>query len=183
MDTLRKVLTFVDQANIKLTWLGCGLLAALGILVPLEVLLRYLFNSPTMWSMELTQYMFLAIISIGGGYVLQCGWHVNVDIVYQKLNVRAKAVANIITYLFFFVFLYITVKYTLIDALTSLSMRETSATGWNPPIYPIKFLVPVGAMLLFVQAIAGFIRYIIQAITGVSEVSEEGMTIKKESLG
>ena len=181
MGGLRRILKIVDQINIKLTWLGCFLLAALGVLVPFEVLMRYLFNSPTVWSMELTQYIFLAIIAIGGGYVQQCGWHVNVDIVYGRFGVRTKAIANIFTFLFLFVFLYITFRYTLIDAWSSLSMRETSASGWDPPIYPIKFIVPFGTLLLFLQCIAGFIRYIIQAFTGIAEVEEDGLSLKESS--
>ncbi len=179
MKKIRRILRAIDQINIKLTWIGCFLLAALGVLVPFEVLMRYVFNSPTMWSMELTQYMFLAIIAIGGGYVQQCGWHVNVDIVYERFGIRKKAIANIFTFLFLFVFLYVTFKYTVMDALSSLSMRETSATGWNPPIYPIKFIVPLGALLLLLQCIAGFIRYIIQAITGITEVKEDALTLEE----
>ena len=176
---MRRILRAIDQINIKLTWIGCFLLAALAVLVPLEVLMRYLFNRPTMWSMELTQYMFLAIIAIGGGYVQQCGWHVNVDIIYGRFGIRGKAIANIFTFVFLFVFLYVTFKYTLIDALSSLSMRETSATGWDPPIYPIKFIVPFGALLLLLQCITVFIRYIIQAITGIPAVKEDVFTIEE----
>ena len=57
-------------------------------------------------------------------------------------------------------------------ATDSLACLETSGSGWDPPIYPIRFLIPVGALLILLQAIARFNKYLIQAITGTEEVLE-----------
>jgi TRAP-type mannitol/chloroaromatic compound transport system permease small subunit len=61
-------------------------------------------------------------------------------------------------------------------ALQSLAWRETSASGWNPPLYPIKLIIPLGVLFLLLQSIAMFVRYFIQAITGVEEIKRERLT-------
>jgi TRAP-type mannitol/chloroaromatic compound transport system permease small subunit len=60
--------------------------------------------------------------------------------------------------------------------MQSLAWRETSASGWNPPLYPIKFIIPLGVLLLLLQSVAMFVRYIIQAITGVEEIKIQPLT-------
>jgi TRAP-type mannitol/chloroaromatic compound transport system permease small subunit len=51
-------------------------------------------------------------------------------------------------------------------AMNSLSFRETLSSAWAPPIYPIKFAIPVAAFLLLLQGLAKYIRDLHLAVTG-----------------
>ena len=41
-----------------------------------------------------------------------------------------------------------------------------SFTDWAPPYYPVKFMMPLGGFLLFLQGIVWLIRDIHMAATG-----------------
>lgn len=175
---LRRVLSWIDLINRRAAEAACYLGLLLMISMTYEVVMRYVFTKPTSWSMELSQFLFCIMIVLGGAWGLEVGAHVNVDILYSRFGVRTRAIISIITYLLLFGFLIFMIWITLKSAMQSLAWAETSGSGWDPPIYPIKFFVPLGALLLLLQAIARFIRYIIQATTGVEEAKETGLQIE-----
>ena len=43
---------------------------------------------------------------------------------------------------------------------------ELSLTDWAPPFYPVKFMMPLGALMLLLQGIVWFIRDLHIAVTG-----------------
>ena len=176
IEKVRRILKVIDVANEKLARIGCYVLLIAMILVPYEVVMRYIFNSPTSWSMEMTQFLFCTMVALGGGWNLLTGSHVNVDIIYNRFGIRKRAIISILTSFILFTFLFFVFRQNLLAAMQSLAWRETSASGWNPPLYPIKFIIPLGVLLLLLQSIAMFVRYIIQAVTGVEEVERKPLT-------
>jgi TRAP-type mannitol/chloroaromatic compound transport system permease small subunit len=176
IEKVRRILKVIDLANQKVAWIGGYVLLSAMFFVPYEVVMRYIFNSPTSWSMEMTQFLFCTMVALGGGWVLLTGSHVNVDIIYNRFGIRTRAIISILTSLLLFTFLFLVFRQNLLAAMQSLAWRETSASGWNPPLYPIKFIIPLGVLLLLLQSIAMFVRYIIQAITGVEEIKTQPLT-------
>ena len=69
-----------------------------------EVVLRYAFNSPTNWAHEGMYLMFGMQYLIMGAYAMLSESHVRVDIFYAPLSPRRKALADILTSVFFFIF-------------------------------------------------------------------------------
>jgi TRAP-type mannitol/chloroaromatic compound transport system permease small subunit len=167
IEKIERVLTRVDRLNEIVGWLAGAVLLISMVLVPYEVIMRYFFNNPTSWSMELTQYLFCTMVALGGGWVLLTKGHVNVDIVTNRLGVRARAVLDIVTSVLLFTLLFLLFWQSLASALQSMAWGETSASGWNPPIYPIKFIIPIGILLIILQSVAALIRNVIQAVTGI----------------
>lgn len=151
----------VDSFNDRLgRVLSLGILLIFGLLV-LEVALRYLFNSPTVWANELTQMIFGAYVVLSGGHLLWCGGHVNVDILYSRLSPRTKALVDVITSSVFFAFCLMLFYYGGSLALESLARWEHSQSPWNPPLYPAKLTIPLGALLVLFQGTAKLLRDIL----------------------
>lgn len=166
MHLLHTMLRLIDNIN---EWVGrifsLGVLLMFALVLS-EVIRRYLFNSPTVWGNELTQLTFGAYTVLAGGYVLKWGGHVNVDIFYIRLSTRGRAVVDIITFALFFIFGAMMLVYGGSLAWDSLSRLEHSQSAWNPPLYPVKLMIPTGAFLLLIQGIAKLVRDIITVATG-----------------
>ena len=159
--------------------LSSFILIIFGLLI-MEVVRRYLLNAPTVWANELTQMLFGAYIVLAGGYILATEGHVNVDILYSRLSRKTQAILDIITSVLFFLFCMMMVYYGGSLAWESLSTFEHSQSAWNPPIYPVKLTIPLGAGLLLLQGIAKLIRDILFLIKGVDyreEVSQDKETL------
>jgi len=166
VNTLNAILKVVDDIN---DWVGKVLsfgVLLMFALVLIEVIRRYFFNSPTVWGNELTQLTFGVYVVLCGGYILRWGGHVNVDILYGRFSARGKAIVDIITFVLFLAFCGMMLAYGGSLAWESLSRFEHSQSAWNPPLYPVKLMIPLGAFLLLLQGIAKLLRDIEAVITG-----------------
>jgi len=180
VQILNAVLRFIDNLN---DWVGRVLslsILLMFVLVLMEVIRRYFFNSPTVWGNELTQLIFGAYVILSGGYILRYGGHVNVDIFYARLSPKPKALLDIITFILFFLFCGMLLIYGGQLAWESLITWEHTQSAWNPPAYPFKLMIPLGAFLLLLQGIAKLIRDILILTTGTSIAT--GQTAEKEIL-
>jgi TRAP-type mannitol/chloroaromatic compound transport system permease small subunit len=160
-----KALSIIDKIN---EWCGVSvsyLSLVLILAICYEVTARYVFNAPTIWAQETGSYLFAAIWLFAGGYTLRHDAHVRVDVLYNRLTPRGKAIIDTITSPVFFgmmgVLIWVTAKY----AGLSINAGEHSPSLWGPPIYVIKTLIPIGGCLLLLQGIARFIRNLYRAIT------------------
>ena len=70
-----------------------------------EVIARFVFNSPTNWVHESMFLMFGMQYMLCGAFAYREDQHVRVDVIYAKFSPRGKAIADIITSVFFFIFI------------------------------------------------------------------------------
>ncbi|HEX7043065.1 MAG TPA: TRAP transporter small permease subunit [Burkholderiales bacterium] len=128
------------------------------VLLMLEVFTRYFLGRPTVWTNELAQLLFGVYAVLAGGYLLAHGGHVNVDLLYGKLSVRARALVDVLTSVLFFVFVGALLYYGSSLAYESIETWERSQSAWNPYIWPFKLVVPLAAFLLLLQGIVKLVR-------------------------
>jgi TRAP-type mannitol/chloroaromatic compound transport system permease small subunit len=129
-----------------------------------EVISRYVFNSPTNWAHESMFLMFGMQYLISGAYALREDAHVRVDVIYLHLSNRAKAITDILTSIFFFIFsitLLITGWTFMMD---SVAVWEVSFTEWAIQYWPIKISIVVGAALITLQGVSNLIKDLILLI-------------------
>ena len=123
-----------------------------------EVIVRYVFNSPTNWAHEGMFLMFGMQYLIAGGFCLRENAHVRVDVVYLHLSEKSRALADLITSIFFFIFTMTLLVTGWIFFYDSYSIGEVSFTEWRIQYYPIKFALPLGALLLMLQGIVRLLK-------------------------
>lgn len=123
-----------------------------------EVFARFLFNSPTNWVHESMFLMFGMQYMLSGAYAYREDQHVRVDVIYSRFSPRGKAIADIVSSLFFFIFT-LTMLYTGGRfALDAINNRETSFTEWGIQYWPVKLAIPIGAALIVLQGVSKLIR-------------------------
>ena len=119
-----------------------------------EVVARYVFNSPTNWAHEAMFLMFGMQYLISGGFTLREDGHVRVDVIYRQLPKRVRAVIDILTSIFFFLFcgaLLWTGWHFMMD---SVDVWEVSFTEWAIQYWPVKSTMAIGAILILLQGFA-----------------------------
>lgn len=148
-------------------------LAALGILALMltlmfEVVLRYGFNSPTVWSFDMSYFINSFVVMMGAAYTLSRDSHVRVDLIYANLPERVRAGLNGGLMLVVFVpFVILILNSMWPNMANSWRMGERSMVGtWLPPIYPFKTWVFVALCLLLLQGTVAGIRDLLIAWQG-----------------
>ena len=158
MTNIKSFLLFVDTIN---EWMGRVVgfvIIAISVITVLEVMLRYIFNRPTLWAWDVNLMLMGAFTILPGGYLLLKEGHVIVDIYVARLSPRRRAMLDLATSVLFFISVGFLLWQSIIAAFDSLSKREIINSVWGPPLYPLKMLWPVGPLLLLLQGMAKFIR-------------------------
>jgi TRAP-type mannitol/chloroaromatic compound transport system permease small subunit len=126
-----------------------------------EVMARYVFNSPTNWVHESMFLMFGMQYMLCGAYAYREDQHVRVDIFYARWSARGKAIADIVTSLFFFVFMLTMLWTGTRFALDAVQLDEHSFTEWGVQYWPVKLTLPIGALLMTLQGVSKLIKDLI----------------------
>lgn len=163
---MKVFLSVIDQIS---NWSGkifSFLWIAVIIVIAIEVISRYGFNAPTTYAHELTVFLCAIVYILGGAYTLYLRGHVTVDIFYSRFSARGRALLDVITFPAFLIYIVILLWSGFDRAWGATIIGETSGTPWNPPIYPIRLTIPLGALLILLQGLAKFIRDLTMVIRG-----------------
>lgn len=127
-----------------------------------EVLVRYFFNAPTPWALDISFIMYGTLFMMGGAYTLSRGGHVRGDFLYRTWQPRTQALVDLILYfLFFFPGILALVFAGWKYASRSWSYTEVSVNSpAGIPIYQFKTVIAAAGILLIIQGIAQVFRCI-----------------------
>ncbi|SDP07310.1 TRAP transporter small permease subunit [Desulforhopalus singaporensis] len=158
---MRSIIAAIDSFNEKIGQLNSLLVLPLVGVVVYEIIMRYLFNAPTVWGFEMTMFIYGVHYMLGLALTENREGHVKVEILTSRFSKKGQAWFNIIGYalLFFPVFgmmAYAAVAY----AWTSIGLLEVNNTSWAPPIWPVKSLMALGFVMLFLQGLNTFLKNI-----------------------
>jgi TRAP-type mannitol/chloroaromatic compound transport system permease small subunit len=119
-----------------------------------EVVARYMFNSPTNWAHESMFLMFGMQYLISGAYAYLNESHVRVDVFYARLSRRGKALSDVLTSVFFFIFAGTLLVTGWIFMMDAIQVWEVSFTEWAIQYWPVKIAITLGAALILLQGAA-----------------------------
>ncbi|MGD8258493.1 MAG: TRAP transporter small permease subunit [Desulfobacterales bacterium] len=174
MNTIKTLSRWIDGLN---EWVGRGVswvTLSLVLVVFIDVVMRYLFNTSFVFTQELEWHLFGFIFLIGAGYTLLHDGHVRVDIIYQRLGFKGRAWINLLGVLFFLIpgcIMVITTSWKF--TLNSFSILEGSPDpGGIPFRFIIKGCIPVGFTFLLLQGLSLGLHSFMQ-ILGIEKAKEE----------
>ena len=167
MKALRYVLSFRWANHLsQLT----GYLSAVALLLATgatlhAVLGRYFLGVPTVWQTELSIYLLMFVTFVGAAYGLRHHAHVGVDLVVERLPLRAQLVMRIIAAVG-----ALAVVLVVLWTATELWWEAVeggfrSATAWRAPLSLVYAILPIGMLLVALQYVA-FIVEGVNALRG-----------------
>ncbi|MFN2304992.1 MAG: TRAP transporter small permease subunit [Anaerolineales bacterium] len=122
-----------------------------------ELILRYFFNSPTVWGLELTIYLCGTTYVMGGAYASIHNAHIKIDVFYAKWSRRVKAIMDVIfSYTLFFIFCGTLIWFSAEWLYEAVVKNQTSGSIWDPPIWPMRLVIVIGSSLLFLIELIKF---------------------------
>ena len=172
---VRVIDKFTDTTGTWIAWLNVPLVLA----VTWEVVARYFFNAPTIWSFDVTYMLYGTIFMLGSAYALYKGAHIRTDFFFERWSVRTKATIDSIAYLVFFfpsIMVFGWVAWT--ESWYAFQIGETSEqTPWRPILWPFKMVVPLACALLLIQGVSETIKSVWAWRTGIELDHKEKIEI------
>ena len=140
-----------DKITLAIFWIAGMLLLYATIGTCTDAILRYFFNRPIPWMLELTEYIMLYIPFLGAAFVLREEGHIKVDLLINHLSDRNKNRMGVITSA---VGGIVMVIYTWFGAQVTLDFFKRGVPSLEylkTPLYLILMIIPVGSFLFSIQ--------------------------------
>lgn len=161
-ETIKIYVRRVDAVNRRVGRAAmCLILAMAGIL--LWSSLSKAFFTPSLWTLEMAQFVMVAYYLLGGAYSMQLDSHVRMDLVYGTWSPRTRAWVDGFTVVFLLIYLVLLMYGGLSSAAYALQYGERSHSAWRPYMAPIKILACIAILLMLLQAFATLFKDIAKA--------------------
>lgn len=148
---VRGCLRVIDVISMAGGGIGGVMILVISALTVYEIIARYVFNSPTIWTLETSLYLLIWLSLVSGAYVQRQGRHLHVDLLIGRLPSRTRAIWDIITLTLGTIFISIFVYYTYHFFLDSIIVYTQSGTLLDFPMWVVRLALPVGGIMLGLQ--------------------------------
>lgn len=128
---------------------------AMTLIVLLQIIMRYVFNSPLTWSEEIARYIFIYVTFLGAGLLVYERGHLFVEVIFSKISGKAKTVLIFIIDLIVLLFSL----YLLVSSRYSMRFAHGSrSTALQIPMEYIGLSVMIGAVLMILFSVCHVIE-------------------------
>ncbi len=169
MNFLLKLSRSIDAMNLRIGVCVKWLVLVMAALSAGNALLRKLLDIGSNALLEAQWYMFAAVFLLYAGLTLCEQGHVRVDLFYRKYSEKQKCVLDILGALLCILPLSGLVIYLGFDVFwTAFADGEMSSNAGGLLIWPARLLVPLGFILLSLQAASEIIKNVAKLKTLLS---------------
>ncbi len=146
------------------------------------------FFNPSLWTLEVAQFAMVAYYVLGGPYSIQMGSNVRMDLFYAEWSHKKKAWFDAFTVLLLLFYIGVLIYGAMNSAAYSLGYFgknslefywqlvsafvtggpdaasevmgyiERSPTAWRPYLWPVKFIMLFGFILMLLQCISELLK-------------------------
>ncbi len=157
MDRKESLLTKAGKAFDRLldffAFLAGVIAAFVTVAVCVGIIMRFIFNRPMAWVIEISEYSLLYMAFLSAAWVMKNNQHVSVDLVYNSFSLKNKAIADLFTSILggvvFLIVTYYGFKVTRAQYIT----KYFTPTFLEAPKFIVTLIIPVGSFLLLIQII------------------------------
>ena len=141
-------------------YLASALFITIGFIVSYEVIMRYLFNSPTIWVNEVSRFLQIWATYLALTYSFHKKDFIRITVIYDRLNENGKKILDFISFIFILIFSSFVVYYGWLIAYDSLKVGRTSSTILDVPSFLTELAIPLCFAFLVLRVILEALKYI-----------------------
>jgi TRAP-type C4-dicarboxylate transport system permease small subunit len=150
--------SWIDSLSIAISRVAMFIVAFIVLIMFYEVVMRYVFEKPTLWVNEMSLWTAGMVYLLAGLYVMQQRGHIRIFILYDMVPRSIQRLFDLLSTLFICLFCAAVVWGGWGEARDKLLRWETFGTAWDPPIpATMKPLILITVVLIAIQAVANLI--------------------------
>ena len=159
MATLLQLSRLIDRMSELIGKSVAWLVLAAVLISTLNAAVRKAFNTSSNAYLEIQWYLFAAVFLLAAGYTMMRQEHVKIDVISGRFSKRTQIWIDIIGLAFFVLpLVYTVVHLSLPLVIRSYVMNEYSSNAGGLIRWPVFALLPLGFVLLGMQAISELIK-------------------------
>ena len=91
-----KLSKIFDNVLTMTAYLSGFIIVFMMLSISYEVVMRYFFTAPTIWVIDFSGYMQLALVLLGAAWVLKNGRHAKIDMVLNRFTGKKRTILSIV---------------------------------------------------------------------------------------
>ncbi len=170
-----KLASIIDAINAKIGTIAAYLVYVIMAIIGYEVVMRTFFNKPTAWVHDVSGWLLVFYVFLGGAWALQKGYFVRVDVAYMHFPARIQAAIELfVGTALMALFAWVMITRGFEFGMRSYNLGETAANGaWEGRVWPAKLIMPAGMILLSLAWASRAIRAAVRLIDPMAIEDEE----------
>ena len=157
-NVARGFVRVVDGVNYRVGRVAMYLFFVIGAILLASTVSRVVTGVPINWALEMSQFILSAYYLLGGAYTMQLDQHVRMDLFYDRLNARNRAITDAFTILFVIFYLAVLLGGGLSSTQYAITYNQKNYSAWSPALWPIKSIMTIGVFLMLLQCISALIK-------------------------
>ena len=134
-------------------YLASALFVSIGFIISYEVIMIYIFNSPTVWVNEISRFLQIWATYLALTYTFHKKEFIRITVLYDKLNEKGKKILDFISDIFILTFSLFVLYFGLLIAYDSFKVGRTSSTILDVPSFLTEFAIPLCFGFLVIRVI------------------------------
>ncbi|MEO6744731.1 MAG: TRAP transporter small permease subunit [Caldimonas sp.] len=161
MATLLQLSRLIDRMSELVGKSVAWLVLAAVLISALNAAVRKTFNTSSNAYLEIQWYLFAAVFLLAAGYTMLRQEHVKIDVISGRFSKRTQVWIDIIGLVFFVLpLVYTVIHLSMPLVVRSYVMNEYSSNAGGLIRWPVFALLPLGFLLLGIQALSELIKRI-----------------------
>ncbi|MBW1636032.1 MAG: TRAP transporter small permease [Deltaproteobacteria bacterium] len=148
----------------KITKVAAGVAAwmifSIGVMVTYEVVMRKVFNSPTIWVDETARFFQVWAVYLASAHILKRRSLITVELFTGSLSKGTLRMLELMSLFIIAFFSFVALYYGAGVVLESIELGRKTSTMLGVPKYLTESAIPVGFGLLFIQAVVEFFKLV-----------------------
>lgn len=150
----------IDKISEVAAHVGAWMLFSIGVMVTYEVVMRKVFNSPTIWVDETARFFQVWAVYLAGAHILKRRSLITVELFTGSLSAGKLRLLELLSLAIIGFFSFVALYYGTAVVFESIEMGRKTSTMLGVPKWLTESAIPVGFGLLFVQAIVEFFKLV-----------------------
>ena len=151
MKVLTRFNSIFDRAIDMMFYVASGSSLVIFFSTCTEIFMRYFFNRPQIWSVEVTEYAMLYITFLGASWLLREEGHVRIDLLVTFLKPKSQALLNSITSILGGIVCSALVFYGSWSTWLHYQKGLYTFSAMELLKWPFIIVIPFGSLLLLIQ--------------------------------
>lgn len=139
-------------------YVTAAMLFGMLLIICYDVMMRYVFNEPTIWVTDLSTYALIAISFMGLAYVLDKNGHIRVELLIANVSGPLRARLELVTGWIGVLFVFVATWQVVIMAYDSYASKIRSNSLLTTPIYLPQIPIVIGLFIFGAALLAEIYR-------------------------
>ena len=147
------MIKFINRLTNHAGLVSAWMFFAIGVMITYEVIMRKVFNAPTVWADEMARFFQIWAVYLAGAYVLKNRQLITVELFSTALRKRTGPLLDFLTLIIIAIFSGVAIWYGSAVVFESVEQGRHTSTMLGVPKWMTETAIPVTFLLLLCQTI------------------------------